>query len=68
MMILTPFLARLIKDESGAPAIEYALMAALVALAAAAGMTTLGNGISTFFGNIGNQLNGAVVPTITTGG
>lgn len=67
MTSFTHFLVRLAKDESGAPAIEYALMAALVALAAAAGMSTLGTGISTFFGNIGTELSTATVPNVPGG-
>lgn len=39
----------MMKDESGATAIEYALIAALVAVAAITGMSTLGNAINAKF-------------------
>ncbi|CAA7615398.1 Flp family type IVb pilin [Magnetospirillum sp. UT-4] len=61
------FLSRLAKDDSGAPAIEYAMLAAVIALTAAIGMGTLGNGISTFFGNIGSDLQSRTVPGGTGG-
>lgn len=64
MSRFTKFLSRLAKDDSGAPAIEYALMAAVVALTAAVGMGTLGDGISTFFGKIGTELSTATVPDV----
>jgi pilus assembly protein Flp/PilA len=43
-------------DESGQDLIEYALVVALIALAATAGMSTVAGKISTAFGNIGNKL------------
>ncbi len=39
-------------DESGATAIEYGLLAALIAVVIIAGATTLGANINTLFGNI----------------
>ena len=47
---------KLIKDESGVTAIEYALIAALVAVAAIAAMTTLGTSISGKFSFIASCL------------
>ncbi len=41
--------ARFIKDESGATAIEYGLIASLVAVAIITGATALGNNISASF-------------------
>jgi pilus assembly protein Flp/PilA len=46
------------KDEKGATAIEYGLLAALIAVAAVAGMSTLGNGLANQFNNINNRLKG----------
>src|ERR1700751_2279548 len=46
----------LIKDESGVTAIEYALIAALVAVAAIAAMTTLGTSISGTFDYVASCL------------
>ncbi len=45
-----------LRDEKGQDLIEYALLSALVALAAVAGMQTLANGINTAFANIGSVL------------
>jgi pilus assembly protein Flp/PilA len=57
---MTNLFARFVKDESGATAIEYGLIAALVAVAAIAGMTTLGSKLSALFSGIGGKL---VAPT-----
>jgi pilus assembly protein Flp/PilA len=57
-------LARIIKDESGATAIEYGLIVALVSMAAIAGYTQLGGALNTFFSDVGTSLAGATVPTI----
>jgi len=38
------------KDEEGATAIEYGLLAALIAVVMAAGATTVGNSLNTLFG------------------
>ena len=46
----------LIKDESGVTAIEYALIAALIAVAAIAAMTTLGTSISGTFAYVASCL------------
>ena len=44
------------KDEEGASAIEYALVAALIGLAAATAMTDVGTQLNTFFGKIKTKL------------
>jgi pilus assembly protein Flp/PilA len=49
--------ARFIKDESGATAIEYGLIAALISVALIAGAQTLGGALSTQFTNLGKKLN-----------
>jgi pilus assembly protein Flp/PilA len=54
--------ARFVNDESGAAAIEYAMIAALIGLAIAVGATTLGGAINTKLTNIGNTLNGTPTP------
>jgi pilus assembly protein Flp/PilA len=43
---------RYVKNESGASLVEYALLCALVAIAAIVGMRTLGTGINTAFNSI----------------
>ncbi|WP_420102847.1 Flp family type IVb pilin [Bosea sp. (in: a-proteobacteria)] len=55
---MTNLFARFIKNESGATAIEYGLIAALVAVAAIGGMTTLGTSLKTQFTDIGGALKG----------
>ncbi len=50
----------LIRDESGQDLIEYALVAAIIALAAVAAMTTLASNISNAFSKVGSQLSSAV--------
>ena len=44
------------KEDSGQDLIEYALVVALIAFGAAAGMTSVATNINTAFGNIGNKL------------
>ncbi len=53
---MAKLMAGFLKDESGATAIEYGLIAALIALAIVAGATTLGHEISNQFNKIGNKL------------
>jgi pilus assembly protein Flp/PilA len=48
--------ARFAKDESGATAIEYGLIAALIALAIIGGATALGNKLNEQFNAIANKL------------
>ncbi|MCO5090255.1 Flp family type IVb pilin [Bosea sp. (in: a-proteobacteria)] len=54
---MTNVFARFVKDESGATAIEYGLIAALVAVAAITGMTLLGTKLEALFQGIGGKLN-----------
>jgi pilus assembly protein Flp/PilA len=49
-----------LKQESGQDLIEYALVVALIAFAATAGMGTLANGINTAFSNMATTLSGAI--------
>ena len=51
--------ARFMNDESGATAIEYGLIAALIAVGIIAAATTLGNGLSNIFSAIGGRLDTA---------
>ena len=46
----------LIKDENGVSAIEYGLIAALIAIAAIAVMQTVGTNLSSTFSTIANSL------------
>jgi len=45
-----------LKDESGATAIEYGLLASLIAVAAIAAMSTVGTKLSGAFSTVGNSL------------
>jgi pilus assembly protein Flp/PilA len=47
------------KDESGATAIEYGLIAALVSVAAIGALTAMGNSLSTMFNTVSSALSGA---------
>ena len=49
-------LTNLFKDESGVTAIEYALIAALIAVAAIAAFTLVGTNLSTTFSTIAAKL------------
>ena len=48
--------SRLIEDTRGVTAIEYALIAALIAVAAIAAFTLVGTNLSTTFSTIAGQL------------
>jgi pilus assembly protein Flp/PilA len=49
---------KLIKDEKGATAIEYGLIAALIAVAAVTAMGSLGETIGNTFNNVSNAMEG----------
>lgn len=49
-------LMRLKRDEKGVTALEYGLIAALIAVVIIGSVTTLGSRLSTTFTNIGTQL------------
>jgi pilus assembly protein Flp/PilA len=51
------FFKKLIKNEKGATAIEYGLIAALIAVAAITAMGGLGNQLSSTFTTISNKMN-----------
>jgi len=49
---------RFAKDESGATAIEYGLIASLIGVAIIVGATTLGSKLNSTFNSISGQING----------
>lgn len=53
-------LRNLLQDESGQDLIEYALVAAILGLAAVAGMSSLASNISNAFSAVGSKLSSAV--------
>jgi len=48
------------KDESGATAIEYGLIAALVSVAAIGALTAMGGNLTTMFTTVSTALSNAV--------
>lgn len=55
-----------VNDESGATAIEYGLIAALIAVAMIAGATSLGNSINDKFDDVATTLDGVSEAGSTT--
>jgi pilus assembly protein Flp/PilA len=53
---MTKFL-KLFKNEEGATAIEYGLIAALIAVAAIGAMTSIGTSLNNTFNNVSNHLS-----------
>lgn len=53
---MTNLFSRFIKDESGATAIEYALIAAGIALAIIAAVQGVGTALTTKFGTISTKI------------
>ena len=53
------FVARFVKDESGATAIEYGLIAALIAVGIIASARLLGDEIALTFGKVTTELQTA---------
>lgn len=53
---MTKFIKSFVSNESGATAIEYGLIAALIAVAAIVAMGTLGNKLGSTFNNVSNKL------------
>ncbi|SCA55719.1 putative pilin subunit [Candidatus Terasakiella magnetica] len=53
-------------DESGATAIEYGLIAALISVVAITGMNLVGTGLNTAFTGVSTELNNAVTSESTS--
>jgi pilus assembly protein Flp/PilA len=58
------FFNKMLRDEQGATAIEYGLIAALIAVAAITAMQSLGNQLSTTFSTVSTKMGGS---TTTSG-
>lgn len=56
---MTKLFTRFMKDESGATAIEYGLIAALISVALITGATTLGGSLNNQFTALGGKLDAA---------
>ncbi|CAM8667775.1 MULTISPECIES: Flp family type IVb pilin [Sphingobium] len=50
------FMRKMLKNEKGATAIEYGLIAALIAVAAIGAMTSLGTKLGSTFNNVSGNL------------
>ena len=50
------FIRKIFADKKGATAIEYGLIAALIAVAAITAMTSIGNNLENTFNNVSNGL------------
>lgn len=55
--------SRFLKDESGATAIEYGLIAALIAVAVITALTTLGTNLTSTFEAVSSKLTVAAPAT-----
>jgi pilus assembly protein Flp/PilA len=56
---MTKIFARLMKDESGATAIEYGLIAALISVALITGATALGDSLNNVFDGLSTKMEDA---------
>ena len=56
---MSKFVTRFLKDESGATAIEYGLIVALIAVVIVSAVTTLGTDLASKLGAAGTALKGA---------
>ncbi|HEY3799219.1 MAG TPA: Flp family type IVb pilin [Caulobacteraceae bacterium] len=54
---MSKFVTRLMKDESGATAIEYGLIVALIAVVIITAVTTLGTNLKTSLSTAGNAIH-----------
>jgi pilus assembly protein Flp/PilA len=55
-VVMKTFFARFAKDESGATAIEYGLIAALIGVAIVAGARLVGTNLGALFNNIAGNI------------
>ncbi|MBM3485161.1 MAG: Flp family type IVb pilin [Alphaproteobacteria bacterium] len=53
------FFVELLADETGASAVEYGLIAALVSVAAAASFESIGTSLSAMFGSVSSAIQDA---------
>ena len=56
---MTKFFERFVRNESGATAVEYGLIAALIAVVIIAGATALGSALNAKFQAIGSTVSSA---------
>lgn len=58
---MSKFVTRFLKNESGATAIEYGLIAALIAVVLVTAMGLMGDSLAAAFNRVSGQLDAAVV-------
>lgn len=58
--ILRQLLIRFVNDQSGATAIEYGLIAGMIAVGAIVAMTTFGESLVALFAHVENEAGGAM--------
>ncbi|MFA4950107.1 Flp family type IVb pilin [Brevundimonas sp.] len=56
---MTKFISKFVSDESGATAIEYGLIAALIAVVIIGAVTLLGENIDAAFNEVAGAIGGA---------
>ena len=54
---MSKFVTQFLKDESGATAIEYGLIVALIAVVIVGAVTTIGTGMSAKFQEVSDKVN-----------
>jgi pilus assembly protein Flp/PilA len=64
---MSKFIARFRKDQSGATAIEYGLIAALIAAVLVTALTLLGNNLNTKFTDVAGKISAAGTPAAEGG-
>ena len=67
-MKVVQFIKSFIRDEDGAAAIEYGLIAALIAVAIIVGSALLGTNLNTLFTNLANCMATPAVGCMTPAG
>jgi pilus assembly protein Flp/PilA len=60
---MNKFIARFVRDESGVTAMEYGMIAALIAVAILGSLGTFGSQLSRTFSNIATAMSSANTPT-----
>ena len=60
---MTNLFARFLKDESGATAIEYGLIAALISVAIIAGAKAVGGSVGDTFDKVSDEMDAATTGT-----
>ncbi|WP_031554296.1 Flp family type IVb pilin [Parvularcula oceani] len=63
---MTNLIQRFVQDEDGATAIEYGLIAALIAVAIIGAIGAIGDNLKTGFGNVNTALTDESIGTVTT--